>query len=268
MTEEVKVESKLEVPEGTEVSTDKVELSPIEQQALEMGWKPRENFSGSDDEFIDAKEFVRRKPLFDKLEQQGKQLKQVQRALHDFKTHYTTMREVEYQRAIDALKAQRDEAVEDADKSRFRALDKQIETFEQEAQKIREINVPAKHDPQELTSWMERNPWYQKDEAMTAFADRVGTKFAQAVDRGEMAPLEVLIKVEEAVKKEFEHKFKNPNKQNAPTVAQGKSTAPVSSKEYPMSEMERKIYNNLVVRQKLLTKEQYIADLKRSKGEA
>ena len=36
---------------------------PIETRALEMGWRPKEEFDGNEEDFIDAKEFVRRKPL-------------------------------------------------------------------------------------------------------------------------------------------------------------------------------------------------------------
>ena len=35
------------------------------------------DFFGEDDDFIDAKEFVARKPLYDKIAQQSKQLKNV-----------------------------------------------------------------------------------------------------------------------------------------------------------------------------------------------
>ena len=50
-------------------------LSPIEEKAIQMGWRPKDQFEGDEEEFIDAKEFVRRQPLFDRIENQNKQLK-------------------------------------------------------------------------------------------------------------------------------------------------------------------------------------------------
>ena len=75
MTEEIK---DVEVPEGTgeEQTQEKKapELSAVEQKAIEMGWKPKDNFDGEETDFIDAAEFVRRKPLFDKIDTVGKDL--------------------------------------------------------------------------------------------------------------------------------------------------------------------------------------------------
>ena len=65
------------------------ELSPIEQKAISMGWRPKDQFEGDEEEFIDAKEFVRRQPLFDRIENQNKQLKNVTKALEALKVHYT-----------------------------------------------------------------------------------------------------------------------------------------------------------------------------------
>jgi len=269
MSEEVLKEGEqIETPEGGEQQQAQ-EPSPIEQQAMSMGWRPREEFDGSDDEFIDAKEFVRRKPLFDRLEQQSKQLKQVSRTLEDFKKHYSTMREVEYKRAIEALKLQQRAAVEDSDTARYDLLDKQIDSFEQEFEKIKDFHETTQAsppDPAELTNWMSKNPWYQKDDAMTAYADRVGIKFQANVQRGDMSPAEVLKEVEKAVKAEFPHKFKNPNKGDAPNVGEGKSNTQRSGgTKFELNDLELKIMNNLV-RSGTMTKEQYISDLKKAKG--
>jgi cytochrome c556 len=79
------------VPSGTEPTEAPVEQAPqrsdIETRALEMGWRPKEEFEGSEDDFIDAKEFVRRKPLFEKIEHQSKELKQIKQALEACKGH-------------------------------------------------------------------------------------------------------------------------------------------------------------------------------------
>ena len=74
--------------------------SEVELRAMEMGWRPKEEYNGDEENFIDAKEFVRRKPLFDKIEHQGKQIKAVTKALEALKTHYTRVEEAAVQKAI------------------------------------------------------------------------------------------------------------------------------------------------------------------------
>lgn len=263
MTEEIKpVEGEVKEPEQKQAS----ELSPMEQQALEMGWRPREEFEGTDDEFIDAKEFVRRKPLFDRLDQQGKQLKNVSKALDQLKEHYTKVKETEYNRAIEQLKAARQQSITDGDGAKFEVLDTRIKQVEREAaQAIAEAKPEVnKPDPAELDNWMNKNSWYQKDDAMTAYADRIGNKYHDNVLAGEMTAYQVLQKVEQEVKKEFAHKFRNSNKDIAPNINEGK---PVGRKteSFTLTDTERKVMENFV-RQKIMTKEEYISDLKKAKG--
>jgi hypothetical protein len=108
MTEEVKpVEN--EVQEN--IQDTPIEVSDIEKKALELGWRPKSEFHGAEDEFIDAKEFVRRQPLFDKIEAQSRQLKTVTRTLNELKEHYTKVNEAAYNRAISELREQRKEAL-------------------------------------------------------------------------------------------------------------------------------------------------------------
>lgn len=260
-------ENKEVVPEQSQEQAP--ELSPIEQQALEMGWKPRDAFEGSDDEFIDAKEYVRRKPLFDRLEQQSKQLKNVNKTLEQLKTHYTKMREVEFNRALSELKNARKQSISDGDGDRFEVLDDQIKKVEQEAAQVMsdQDEVPTS-DPAEFKAWTAKNSWYQQDEAMTAYADRVGLKHKEAVAAGELTPLQVLQKVEQAVRAEFPQKFRNPNKDTAPSVGESKASGRrADSFKASLNETERKIMNNFV-RSGIMTEEQYLKDLKAAKGVA
>lgn len=264
MTEEVKQEIQVKEPEVKE--PEKKEPSRLEQEALSMGWKPREEFDGEDDDFIDAKEFVRRKPLFDRLEQQSKQLKNVNKTLEQLKGHYTKMREVEFNRALAELKAARKQAITDGDGDRYELIDDRMKVVEQEAAKViaESKQEPEGPDPQEFQAWTSTNSWYQKDDAMTAYADSVGNKLRTQVEAGELTPLQVLKKVEQAVRAEFPHKFRNPNKDNAPNVSEGKQPSKKSG-DISLDEQETKIMNNLV-RSGVMTKEQYLSDLRKAKG--
>jgi len=261
MTEEVQ-----DLPQDNEDDKQqKPALTPIEERALEMGWRPKEEFEGEEEDFIDAKEFVNRKPLFDRIEHQSKQIKNVTRALEALKTHYTTVEVASYNRALTALKQERKQAMTDGDGDKFEEIDAQIKTVETQAAELQasaKIPVVENNEPApEFQSWLNKNPWYNNTKYMKEFADEVGNRHAAEG----MSPTAVLVAVEKAVRKEFPHKFTNPNKETAPVVGNNKGR-PVASANDTMvlSEQERRIMDTLV-RQGVLTKEKYIADLKAAK---
>jgi len=241
--------------------------SEVELRAMEMGWRPKEEYNGDEENFIDAKEFVRRKPLFDKIEHQGKQIKAVTKALEALKTHYTRVEEAAVQKAISQMKAQRKEALANGDGDSFELIDDEIKKAESslaEIEKAREIPLVEEEvvNP-EWNAWQSRNSWYNTAPHMKVFADQVGATLAQ---RG-MAPAEVLKEVEKAVRKEFPQKFTNPNKASAPDVDSGGGKPKTVNKADDgfMNEQEKKVMNDLV-RTGVLTKEKYISDLKAIKG--
>jgi len=257
-----------DLPEGQENTTP--EYTEVEQRALEMGWRPKEEFNGAEHDFIDAKEYVNRKPLFDKIEYQSKELKNVRRALEALKTHYTKVQETEYERALVSLKEERKQALNLGDGDKFDQVDEQIKLVEKQAAQIKQIqDTPIVQDDKthpEFESWVSRNNWYKDTSYMRDYADQVGTDLAA---KG-MSPSDVLKAVEKAVRTEFPQKFRNPNKDNAPDVGDSRGTRANASRgttsdEAGLTEIERKIMNDLV-RSKTMTKEQYLADLKAIKA--
>lgn len=258
-TENIEVEAK----EGEA----KPQYTEIEQRALEMGWRPREEFDGIDDDFVDAKEFISRKPLYDKISQQSKQIKNVSKALDALKDHYTKVQVTEYERAMKDLRAQRREAFVQGDIDAVEKAEEQIKQAEQQFNEIKESAESIKVDNEPVLNpvfinWKNRNPWYESTGYMREYADEVGRK----LHTSGLEPSEVLKEVEKAVRKEFPNKFRNPNKEDAPDVSSGRqaSGTPKGAK-YQLTEQERNIMNTLV-RSKVMTEEQYIADLKKAKG--
>lgn len=237
------------------------EPSDLEKRAMEMGWRPREEFDGSDDDFIDAKEFIRRKPLFEKIESQSKQLKNVEKALKALQEHYTAREEAAVKNAIKALKEQRKEALSNGDGEAFEALDDQIKTAEREAERLKQLdNAPTEPELHpDFVAWTKRNSWYNDVGYMRKWADDYGQELA---NQGK-SPHEVLKEVEKAVRKEFANKFTNPNKANAPDVEVGARGERGSSRsDFEMTDNERRIMNTLVST-KQMTKEEYISQLKK-----
>lgn len=261
MTEEVKIEindsDSSEQIENTQVVDD-----PFVTKAKEMGWRPKDDFQGEDTDFVDAKEFVQRAPLFDKIESQNKTIKNLTKSFDMLKGHYTKVREMEFERALGALKADREAAVSDADGRKFEVVDKQIKRVEKEFEQLQADNTAVDTpDPAEFHAWQARNEWYTKDEELREYADTIGTRMA---NKG-LAPAEVLAEVTRKVKGMFPHKFVNKNKQDAPDVGLssgrgGKSSN--ASERFELSDFENQVMKTLLRDGTFKTKEEYISQLK------
>ena len=160
MSEEVlkKEEAPLQEEQKEEVKEESKELSSIEQKALEMGWKPKEEFDGDETEYIDAGEYVRRRPLFDKIEHQSKELKDVKKALRMLQDHHTKVREVEYQHALQDLRNQYKEALEAGDADKVTKLTEQIADVkaEEKATKVNQQTQASQPHP-DFLQWVEKN---------------------------------------------------------------------------------------------------------------
>lgn len=248
-------------------STESKEYSPVEQEAMEQGWVPKEEFQGEEHKWVDAGEFIRRGELFKKIEHQSNELKEVRKALHGFKEHYTKVKETEYKRALAELKAEFKLATREGEFDRADQLEAEIEAVEQEAVEVRkqvEAVTQEKQIHPEFAEWTARNTWYTNQSHMRVFADDVGAKLAQ---QG-LSPSEVLKRVEAEVRKEFPTKFKNPNQDRPGSVesTNSRGSTRAGKDSFQLSEQEERVMNNLV-RQGVLTKAEYIADLKAQRGE-
>jgi hypothetical protein len=241
---------------------------PYEEKALELGWRPKEEWDGPEEDFIEAKEFVRRKPLFDRIESQSKAIKDLSKAMDALKTHYSKVKEVEYERALKTLKEAKKQALVNGETDQFLALEERIEEVESEKRdldaNLKEVEVPQEQTLRpEFVAWTQANTWYQKDKAMTAYADARGIELA----RSGMSPEAVLQTITREVKQEFPHKFQNPNRNKPGAVENGsRRSAPAANAiEASMSEQEKRIMNT-VVRSGALTKEQYLKDYQAING--
>jgi hypothetical protein len=254
---------------NTEQSEQKEQpaVDPFTERAMELGWRPQEEWTGAPEDFIDAKEFVRRQPLFEKIDHQSKELRALKQAFDAFKTHHSKVKEAEYNRALAALKAEKRRALSDGETERALVIEDKMEEiqeqktqFEQEAASVPETDAATLRP--EFVRWTQENTWYNSDRAMTAYADKLGIEL-----RNEgYSPPEILERVSREVKKEFAHKFKNPARERAGSVEGGSRMQSNAEPEFKMSDDERRIMNRMLAAGNLgITKEQYIAELKSMK---
>jgi len=260
MTEEVvKTSPESESKQVTEVT--KAEPTELELKAREQGWVPKEEFNGEEHMWYDAGEFLRRGPLFQKIDSVSKENKDLKLALREMKNLQAKIRETEYANAIRDLKAKKRDALAEGDADAVIDAEEKIELVKEEQLQLREQNayeppVEAELQP-EFVDWKTRNPWYSSTPHMKVFADTLGIDLAkQGVPKSE-----VLKKVEAAVRKEFPNKFRNPNQDKPGAVESGTSKTTTSS-SFQLTDDEHRAMKTFV-RQGIMTEAEYKEQLKK-----
>ncbi len=262
-------EIKMTMPEGTpepqQEAPDAPELSAVEQEAMSFGWKPESEFDpASGKEFRTAKEFMALKPLYDKIDEQHKELKTVKKGLENFGKHYNKMEQAAYERAMNDLKSARKTALEEGDLVRAEEIRDEMDETKAAATKRPVVEVPQVDMSVEMNSWRKQNDWYEKDEDMTAYADGVGNKLL----RSGKDPSEILAVVSQRTRAAFPHKFRNPNKESAPRVESGTSgKSKGGSGASQLTAQETQIMESLIKSGAPITREGYIKDILKSRGQ-
>lgn len=257
-------ENKVVEPEVKQepVKQEPVQLTAIEERASAQGWRPKDEWDGDPDEWVSAREFVRAGELFKKIDDQNRTLKEFRKTIDELAKHNSKIAKVEYDRALNDLRAKKKEALELGDADAVIEVDDKIAAV-REAQR----EAPAVATPQVpgvnpiFESWVSRNGWYNNQPAMKAYADRIGTELG-----GQMSPTDLLAHVEKEVKKEFAHKFNNP-KREEPSAVEGSTNKSGKGKSYALSDEERRVMQRFVKTVPGMTEEKYIADLRKIKGE-
>jgi Zn-finger nucleic acid-binding protein len=241
---------------------EKPVLTEIETRAADQGWRPKDEWDGDPEAWRPAKEFLDRGELFKKIDQQNRELKEFKKTLDQFAQHHARVAQAEYKRAKEDLLREKKEALIEGDADAVIDIDEKLAAV-REAQKAPPPVQPVDNSFNELfVGWVQRNGWYETNEAMRAYADRIGNKLGA---QGDMSPNEILREVEQAVKKEFAAKFENPNR-NKPSAVEGGSNKATGRKEtFQLSEEERRVMQRFVKTIPGMTEEKYMADLKKIK---
>ncbi|MFZ2190102.1 MAG: hypothetical protein WAV48_04940 [Candidatus Magasanikiibacteriota bacterium] len=245
-----------------------VELSPVEQKAKESGWVPEAEWDGDKSQWRPAKEFLDRGELFKKIDDQNRNVKELKRALDDMKRHHNSVRETEYARALQALKTQKQTALEEGDAATVVRIDDQIDLVRDEQTKLKQTNAqeefraePEQPAP-EFTNWVSQNKWYENDTNMKTWADGIGRNLAAAG----MKPDNVLREIEKQVKDVFPNKFRNANRDKPGAVEGSSNKGGKTGGSFALSDDERRVMQRFV-RSGVMTEQQYIKDLKSVRGE-
>jgi len=170
------------------------EVNHAEEEAMAMGWQPEEDFKADPKnegkKWRSAEEFLDRKPLFDKIDDLSRRLKNNEKALQSLSAQSLRAEKIGYDKALQDLKVAKKEALEEGNADRVIEIDEKIVDLKQARQN--EPAVPAQA-PQEFLDWVDRNDWYRTNPKLKAAADGIGIEY---IKQG-LPPAEVLKRVEQ-----------------------------------------------------------------------
>ncbi len=243
--------------EQLELDIDTTEVNPYEEQAKAKGWKPKDDFDGDTTQWVDAEEFIKREPLFDKIRNQSKELKEMRKTLDAMSNHFHKATEVAVNKAVADLKNQRKDAIESGDVNRVDAIDQEIK--QQQTQVVKQQQKPAV--PEEIQEWINVNPWFNSNKEMQAFAVAFNEQYLES-NPGDLP--ESLKKTKEAVKRAFPESFQNDNRSTPPKVESGSAPKGKSVGSYSVSKLsaeQKMVYNQMVKTHKVLSHDEYFKSL-------
>ena len=245
--------------------TQQPQAPAYEEKAREQGWVPKEEWTGDPDKWRPAREFVDRGELFSKIDSMSRELKDAKRTLKMMQDHHAKVKESEYNRAVEDLKALQKKHLEEGNSDGYLETTELLTDIraEQRAREAVAQAAPKTQDPR-FIDWLGKNDWYNKDKEMHEYADAVGLGYAQ--QNPGLAPEEVLGYVTQQVKGRFRERFVNPNR-NKPSAVEGGATTTKSPNKgaVELTEEERKVMNTFV-RAGVMTKEAYIDEIKKLRG--
>jgi len=264
------------------------EIAPeIRQEAESQGWVPKEKFRGNESDWVDADTFVKRgreilpilrknnENLIKDLNATKEQLKEFREAAEEFKKFQREAYErkaQDYEKRIQEIKESRAQAISDGDGQKVNALDDALDAAKDELKEAKQAAKDAEKAPIEtpasteidpgLQQWLDRNTWFGQDKRMTGIVNGIGESL-----RLEFPLLKgqaFLDKLDEVLAEEFPGKFGAEKKSPASRVESGSGRASRGSSSnaqtYDNLPAEAKAACDRFVKQKLMTREQYVAD--------
>jgi DNA repair exonuclease SbcCD ATPase subunit len=263
-------------PVNTAPAEEDHEDPAIIQEALSMGWTPREEWKGDPSKWRSAAEFVERGkeilPIVNKrLEQERQRSAQLERELQEMRATLQEFREYSkrdkermYKRALEELKAKKKQALEEGDADAVLEIDDAILELRESNKKALEEEKPTAptYDPTNdvvYQTWLSENRWYGTDVELTYYADAIGRVLAH--NNPELKGRPFLDAVKQRLREQFPEKFDNPRRKIA--TVEGTSVGTASSKlkrTYENLPPDAKAACDRFVKQGLMTREEYVAE--------
>ena len=238
--------------DGPETSED-VE---IEKLARQMGWRPKQDLEPGK-AFVAAGEYVRRGPLIEEISKRGKEIKRLESAYEELASTIKNLQTHSLEKERSSLDSRFSQAVLEGNEDEARKI-----VEERDKLRILEPREVSQQSPAQLPAgtqeFLERNPWFLKEDSMSTAMRTFAIVEEQRVINGGMPQADAYKYVEDRVKAVFPDMFKN-HESNDLMLPAGKVSAVESATPLPrkskktlsihdLTPPQKKVFNDLVKR--------------------
>jgi hypothetical protein len=225
--------------ENQVVENSEPQDNSVEKEARVFGWVPKEEFRGSEDDWVDADTFVKRgkeinpilrknnEILMKKFEEKAKELDSIKADVEDFKKFQKEAfekKKAEYETEISDLKSQKKSAIAEGNGDLVVELDDRIDELKEAQREAKEESkapppsTPVQTDP-ELSSWLDRNSWFGQDPEMTNVSNGLGASVRQQFPH--LTGRAFLDKLDEKIAEYFPEKILGKKPRTSPVDSSG-----------------------------------------------
>jgi hypothetical protein len=242
-----------------------VQFTEVEEQALAHGWRPKEDFDAIETnqgkKWRSAEEFMDRKSLFDKIDDQHKKIRDLEKGVKAFAEHNKKIEQMAYDKAIKDLREQKKAAIADGDGVLAEDIAERIDEIKEQKQAAAVQETTQSGPPPEFQAWLANNTWYGENPDAKAYADGVGQQLA----RTGLTGTALLDAVAERTLKIFPTARRNPAKDRAVPQESGARKAPRSD-GFSLTSDEERIMKSMIRAGAPISEDEYKAQIKKSRG--
>jgi hypothetical protein len=246
--------------EQTEVEV--AEPTESEAKARRQGWRPKDEYRGPEDKWVDADAFLKRSDeelpvMRERLKKQDRDLADLKGTVAKFAEHHAKVEKIAYERAMAEVKKQRREALAIGDADGFEQAEERLAELKEVKPAATQKEAAAEVAP-EVKAWVEKNTWFDPKTTMGKYAMAAHDEIMR--DNPDMPITEQLDAVAKEVKQRFPEKFANA-KRSAPPAVEGATTVASGkgSKSYANLPAEAKAACDKFLKQGLIkSKEDYL----------
>ena len=206
------------------------EMSAMEQKAYDQGWRPQEDFTGPEDHWKTAKEYVKDGEWLSRLKEVNQRADRLEKDFETRLENTNKLNEARRKSEIADLKKQQREAVEMADSTQYDNAQVKIDELEKQPEPVQ----TNQKDP-DVAAWEAKNDWINdtKDER-TIVAQGIFHNYAQ--QNKNATAQETLDHLDKRIKELYPTAV-NPRREQPNTTETGKKPAQRKGKELTMSDL-------------------------------
>ncbi len=223
--------------------------SIVNEIATSWGWKPKDEFYGNPDRWVDAKTFIENERLIsttrhDKGKKLELDIRDLTKMMKNMKSHQEKVRKADIDNLTEKLTEKKNQLIAEGDVEGVGKIDEQLGKVSDMANEEADDSDDETPKLSPLyTEWVEKNDWYGKDVQLSNLADKIAEDYKEL-------PLDKMLKlVDKEIARETDKR--KINKESLKTKdAPGKDVATVAGGAHNTKIKKKYTFSDLSFEQK------------------